>query len=238
MPHATLARRSGRSQRDELIEGELGLAERIAADYGHRGVDRDDLRQVAFLGLVKAADRFEPDRGTRFSVFASSTINGEIKRHFRDQSWSVRPPRSIHDAYLRVRTQQQAMVQELGREPTVEELSERTDLGDGAVRDAIAAQRRYRSTSISAPQGEQDDGPRWEPSEHEDGYGVIDDRALVAKLTECLTSRERRILRLRFVDDMTQSDIAQQVGVSQVQISRLLRSITSTLRCRAERGAA
>lgn len=216
----------------------MGLAEQIAADYRQRGIDRDDLRQVALLALVKAADRFDESRGTRFPVFASLTINGEIKRHFRDHGWSVRPPRSVQEAYLNVRRAEERLSQELGRQPTVSELSEDTGLDAERVRIGLAAHGSYRARTLDDAPG--DDGPirSFEPPSVERGYERVDDQMDVSRLTGSLSDRDMKILRLRFWEGLTQSDIADRLGVSQVQVSRLLRSIATTLRDRARRSSA
>lgn len=213
-----------------MVESELGLAERIAADYRHRGIDEDDLRQVAFLALVKAADRYDDAHGTRFPVFASVTINGEIKRHFRDHGWSVRPPRSIQERALTVRDAQEALSQQLQRPPTVAELAERCNLDQDEVLLALDAQAGYRAKSIGQPVTGGDAPPTWEPVDEEAGFARVTDQLDFEHLLVGLSERDRRIVELRFCDRLSQSAIADEIGLSQVQISRILSGITARLR--------
>lgn len=223
-------------QRNALIEEQMGLAEQIAGDYRQRGVDRDDLRQVAFLALVKAADRFDPERGTRFPVYASLTINGEIKRYFRDHGWSVRPPRSVQEAYLDVRRANDHLSQELGRQPTVEELSAHTGLEADRVQTGLDAHGSYRARSLDeTPPGEDTPVRSLEPSSIELGYEQVDDQMEISCLVRALSERDLTILRLRFWDGLTQSEIAARLGVSQVQVSRLLRAMMTGVRERVRR---
>lgn len=211
------------------MESELGLARRIAGDYRHRGIEQDDLEQVAFLALVKAAERFDESAGTRFSVFASLTINGEIKRHFRDHGWSVRPPRRVQEDYLAVRSALGPLTQQLHRSPTVAELAEYSGLDEDRVLVALAAQGNYRAKRIAAA-GDDDVPHGDEPATDETGYARVRARVDVARMLSCLSERERRIVELRFDAGLTQSAIARDIGVSQVQVSRLLESITTQLR--------
>lgn len=215
-----------------MVEQEMDLARRIAADYRHRGIDHDDLCQVAFLALVKAAQRFDEYSGTRFPVFASVTINGEIKRHFRDHGWAVRPPRSLQELALELRRAQDELAQELGTAPTVDELATHVGVDRDDVIIAMHARASYRSQPIG-PRFDDDDEPAVEPSTTEPGFDAVSDELALVDLVGELSERDQRIVDLRFREQMTQSAIADEIGLSQVQISRLLSRIVSTLRGRA-----
>jgi RNA polymerase sigma-B factor len=219
--------------RERLVHRFLPLAEHLAFRFVGRGESRDDLEQVARLGLVHAIDRFDPSRGVQFSTFATVTIVGELKRHFRDRGWSIRVPRNLQEASMLVNRATVALWQELGRSPTVEEVSARTELASDVVLEAMEAVQAYSTSSIDAPIGEDgattadllgDDDPQLTMSE---------EWLALAPLLRGLPVRERRILYLRFFKDMTQTEIAEEIGISQMHVSRLL---TQTLKFLREAG--
>ncbi len=217
-------RRSGnRRTRNKLVEAHVGFGVHVARKYANRGVHEDDLRQVAMMALVKAVDRFDPSRGVSFSTFAGRTIEGEIKRHFRDSTWSVRVPRPIKELHLRVRSAAEDLTHELGRSPTAREVAGYLAVSTDDVVTALGASAAYSADAIDAPT--RDDGstsPRI-PVEHDEGYGLTEDRILLERLIARLPEREQEIVRLRFFEDLTQAEIADRVGVSQMHVSRLLR---------------
>lgn len=220
-----------RAVRNQLVERHLRLATQVAGDYRHRGVEREDLEQVAMLALVKAVDRFDPRRGSSFAAFASITLNGELKRHFRDHGWNVRPPRAVQEAHLAVRRAGEALVQELGRSPRVDELADYTNLSEDQVVMAMAANNSYRAERLdSAPSTEEEAPARIDRlSTVDTGYRDVDDRLELEGLMEAVSDRDRRIIELRFWEDMTQSEIADEIGVSQMHVSRLLRKTIDDL---------
>jgi RNA polymerase sigma-B factor len=215
-------RTRSRRTRNELVERHMGLAAHVARRFGRRGPSDDDLRQVAFLALVKAVDRFDPDRNVAFSTFAGRTIEGEIKRHFRDHTWTVRVPRSTKETHLRLRRATDELTQQFGRSPTVDQLAESVGLDVDEVLEAIAAGSAYSTASLDAPTGEDGDGGRQLGADDE-GFGHVADATLVDALMTELEPREREIVRLRFFEELSQSEIAERVGISQMHVSRLLR---------------
>lgn len=222
-----------RALRNELVEAHMGLAHHLASRYRRSGVDRDDLHQVAFLGLVKAVDRFDPDRGIAFSTFAGRTIEGEIKRHFRDQTWSLRVPRSVKDLHVAARRATEELEQRLGRSPTLVELAEYLEVSTDDVIGAISAVAARHAESLD--RGE-------EGSDHiaalgrPGGIRSIDDLDQVERLLATLGEREREIVRLRFYEHLSQDQIAERVGLSQMHVSRLLRQSFDRMRSRGGEG--
>ncbi len=215
--------------RDLLVEAHLGLAHSLARRFANRGEPREDLVQVASVALIHAVDRFDPSRGFEFSTFATRTVLGELKRHFRDKGWAVRAPRRIQELYLELGSAADALTQELGHPPTVPELSERTGATEEAVLEALEAAQSYRATSIDAPD-RRESTIASRLGELDAGFDTaVDHQVLVGALAE-LPERERRILRMRFVDGLTQSQIADRIGVSQMHVSRLLTASIARLR--------
>lgn len=209
------------SLRDELIEAHLWLAHRLARHFANRGEPFDDLFQVASLALVKAVDRFDPGRGVEFTSYATTTIIGELKRHFRDRGWSVRAPRRIQELYLHLGQVMSDLSQSLGRSPTIPELARLTSASEEDVLEALEAGQAYRATSLDAPTDEDDTlGSRL--GTEDSGFESAERRLLLEPYLATLPSRERLILKLRFEDDLTQSEIARQLGISQMHVSRLL----------------
>jgi RNA polymerase sigma-B factor len=230
-------RRTGdRRLRDELVEEHAPLAHFLARRFANRGEPVDDLVQVALVGLLKAVERFDPDRGLQFSTFATPTILGELKRHFRDRGWAVRVPRRVQELHLQLGRIVASLGQEHGRSPTPAEVAERAGVSEEDVLEAMEAGSLYRLVSLDGPATRDDD----ETSElvsclgDEDGaFEQIEHRAELDNLLGVLPDRERRIVELRFFDGMTQSEIAERVGVSQMHVSRLLARSLEALRAQA-----
>lgn len=226
---AELARTRDPRLRDELIVEHLELARRLAKRFAHRNEPFDDLYQVASMALIKAVDRFRPEFGCPFEAFAVTTVLGEIKRHFRDQGWAVRAPRRLQELYLEIRPTAEELGHQLGRAPTPKELAERLDASVEDVVEAMEAGHSYRSRSLDAMV--QDGEHASSAISREDGrLRQLEELDAVKSGLHAIADRERRILKLRFYDDLTQSEIASRVGLSQMQISRLLNRTLSTLR--------
>jgi RNA polymerase sigma-B factor len=210
-----------RGVRDELIEAHLWLADRLARHFANRGEPLDDLYQVSSLALIKAVDRFDPERGVEFTSYATTTIIGELKRHFRDRGWSVRAPRRIQELYLHLGQSISDLSQSLGRSPTIQELAQITSASEEDVLEALEAGQAYRATSLDAPSDDDDTlGSHLGGEDAE--FTNSERRLLLEPYLARLPQRERLILKLRFEDDLTQSEIAQQLGISQMHVSRLL----------------
>lgn len=217
--------------RNELVESYAPLAEYFANRYRRDGVEHQDVRQVAHLALVRAVDRFDPSLGVAFSTFAGRTIDGELKRHFRDRSWAVKVPRSLQEAALEVRRAVDELAVEKGRSATVDDLVERTGLDADIVLQALDVRNALSARSIDQPGGDEE-GPAISAvvGEQDVNYERIDVKLLVRRVMADLPERERRILELRFYDDLTQQQIADRLGISQMHVSRLLRSTLESLR--------
>lgn len=227
-------RRTGRRRiRNQIVERHMGLAIHIARRYDARSRRDDDLEQVAMLALVKSVDRFDPDRGVPFSAFAGRTIEGEIKRHFRDATWAVKVPRSAKELHLAVRRANDQLASELGRPPTVDEVAEHlgVDRDDVVTGLAAAAARSTGTIDPGSRDGDNGGSDRMLAlSERDRGFTDVDDRVTIEELLETLPERERMIVQLRFGEELSQSDIAARVGVSQMHVSRLLRRAVGRLR--------
>jgi RNA polymerase sigma-B factor len=222
--------------RDALVERFLPLARQLARRYQRGGEPLDDLVQVASLGLLKAIDRFDPERETAFSSFAVPTILGELKRHFRDKGWSVRVPRDLQELAVKVDRIGEQMSRELGRAPTPTEIAETIGSSTEQVLEAREAAAAYRAVSLDRPrdEDEEDSGLGDSVGIEDPGFGLAEDAATVERLMRVLTDREREVLRLRFEEDLTQSEIGIRVGVSQMHVSRLIRQSVARLREVAE----
>ena len=224
--------------REQLVHRYLPLARYAASQYRRSAEPFDDLVQVASVGLLKAIDRYDPVRGAAFSSYALPTMSGELRRHFRDRGWMVRPPRDLQEQALAVERAAEVLHRELGRSPTVDELAERVGTDAEAVLEAREALNARLSTSFSAPvRGEDDDldlGSRL--GAEDDGFAVAEHRATLTTLTRALTQREREIVRLRFDEDLTQAEIGEIVGLSQMHVSRVLRAAIEKLRAAAADG--
>jgi RNA polymerase sigma-B factor len=222
-----------RGARDALIEQFLPLARSLARRYHRSSEPFEDLLQVASLGLVKAVDRFDARRGHAFASFAVPTILGELKRYFRDCGWSVHVPRGPQERALKVEDAQQRLTGKLGRAPTVYEIAEFLEMSTEEVLEAIDAAGAYESLSLDAPRptADGDSGTYGEAlGSEDDRYELVDADVSIAAAIRYLPARERHVLHLRFVEDMTQTQIAAQIGVSQMQVSRLLRRAIAQLR--------
>src|SRR5215217_963703 len=223
--------------REQLVERFLPLARQLARRYQRGGEPLDDLIQVASLGLLKAVDRFDPERETAFSSFAVPTILGELKRHFRDKGWSVRVPRDLQELAVRVEPLSEELARELGRAPTPAEVATRAGATLEQVLEAREAAGAYRAVSLDRPRSEEEeDGESYGDAfgVEDPGFGLAEDSATVERLMRMLSEREREVLRLRFEEDLTQSEIGQRVGVSQMHVSRLIRQSLARLREEAD----
>ncbi|MDQ6750871.1 MAG: SigB/SigF/SigG family RNA polymerase sigma factor [Actinomycetota bacterium] len=228
--------RSGKGDpnaRAALIERFLPLARQLARRYARSSEPFDDLFQVASLGLVKAVDRFDTDRGVAFSTYAVPTILGELKRHFRDTGWSVHVPRSLHEQALAVQRTERALANRLGRSPRVTDIAQELEITDEQVLAALDAGQAHDALSLDAPQ-EGREGERESLvstiGSTDSRYELIEYGTTIEATMHKLPARDRRVLALRFGEDLTQSQIADQVGVSQMQVSRIIRRSLERLR--------
>jgi RNA polymerase sigma-B factor len=223
---------------EQLVHRYLPLARYAASQYASGPESFDDLLQVASLGLLKALDRFDPGKGAAFSSYALPTMSGELRRHFRDRGWAVRPPRGLQEQALRVDKAAVDLQRTQGRSPTVAELAAETGLDDEAVLEAREALCGRHPTSLSASPADHDgDESALERrlGRVDDGYAGAEDRAVLAPLLRRLPIRDRVIVRLRFEHDLTQSEIGERVGLSQMHVSRVLRIALEQLRAEARR---
>jgi RNA polymerase sigma-B factor len=218
--------------RGELVELHLPLVEYLARRFRNRGEWLDDLTQVATIGLIKSIDRFDLERGVEFSTYATPTIVGEIKRHFRDKGWAVRVPRRLQELKLALTKAIGDLAQRQGRAPTVAEIAAHLQMTEEEVLEGLESANAYSTVSLDAPDSGDDDAPAVAES-----LGMLDDalegveyRESLKPLLEQLPSREKRILLLRFFGNMTQSQIASELGISQMHVSRLLARTLAQLR--------
>jgi len=220
--------------RQRLIEQYLPLVRSLARRYSYRGEQLEDLVQVGCIGLIKAIDRFDVDRGVELTTYATPNIIGEIKRHFRDKGWAVRVPRGLQELNVRLSKLMEELTIQLERSPTIAELAKAADVEEEEVLEALETGQAYATLSLSAPSGGGEDGDDLDPLESlgeiEKEYEVSEDRAVLAPGWKVLDERERRILELRFFEGLTQSQIAQQVGISQMHVSRLIRRSLEKIR--------
>ena len=228
-----LAQRQDAALRDQLVERYLPLARQLARRYQRPDEPLDDLMQVDALGLVKAIDRFDVSREIAFSSYAVPTILGEIKRHFRDRTWAVRVPRDLQELALKVDRIVAELTRELHRQPSVGEIAARADASEEQVLEALEAGAAHHSTSLDAPRGSEAEGGETlgdALGDDEGGFEVAEQRATLDRLLRTITPREREVLRLRFEEDLTQAEIGEIVGVSQMQVSRIIRQAVTRLR--------
>jgi RNA polymerase sigma-B factor len=219
------------ASREELVRRYLPFAKNLALRYRGASESFDDLLQVANLGLVNAIDRFEPGRGTPFAAFASPTILGELKRHFRDRVWTVRVPRGLHDRMAEVDKATSELTVALQRSPSVGEIAERLELDPADVLEVLEANHNRRPLSLDRPLGDEEESPASEwIGDEDEGFELVEDKLTLEGVLPQLDERERLILKLRFVDDMTQSQIAEQIGHSQMHVSRILRRTLERIR--------
>jgi RNA polymerase sigma-B factor len=220
--------------REELIERYMSLVRSLARRYSYRGEQLEDLVQIGAIGLIKAIDRFDLERGVELTTYATPNIIGEIKRHFRDKGWSVRVPRGLQELNVQLSRLIEEKTVELGRSPTIAELAEAAGADEEEVLEALESGRAYSSVSLSAGTGGQEEDGDLDPLEslgaEEPQYEVSEDRAVLAPGFRVLDERERKILHLRFFKGLTQSQIAQQVGISQMHVSRLIRRALEKIR--------
>jgi RNA polymerase sigma-B factor len=221
--------------RDELAEQMVPLARALAGRYGGRGEPLDDLVQVACVGVMKAIDGFDLARDVRFSSYATPTVLGELKRHFRDKTWAMRVPRGMQELQIEIAKSRDKLTSELGRSPTVQELAEDVDQPFEEVLITIQSQDARRTRSLDEPTGEDvtlaDSIGTRDPE-----IGRAEMRVLLDDAFDVLSDRDQEVLRLRFSEDLTQTEISRRVGVSQMQVSRIIRQALNTLRADIERG--
>jgi RNA polymerase sigma-B factor len=233
----TLLTEQRTSDREQMVERYLPLADKLARRYLHTSEPLDDLTQVARLGLVKAVDRFDPGRGLAFSTFAVPTITGELRRYFRDRSWTIRPPRDLQELYLDVQRVRQALATEFGREPTARDVAERLGRTTEEIVEALQVGDAHSPASLDAPFHD----------DHDDSYSRLDalpdqrkdtaraeERTALEQLGKVLSDRDWEVVRLRFHEDLLQREIAERVGVSQMQVSRILRDAIRRLQAVAD----
>ena len=214
--------------REQLVLAHLNLARFLASKFKNRGESLDDLVQVATIGLIKAIDRFDISRGLEFTTFATPTIMGEIKRHFRDKGWSVRVPRRLQELSAKVTQVSDKLTEKLQRSPSVDEIAQALGVSVDEVLEAMESAHAYTSVSLDVPQGDDDDGTQSSPVI--DKYALVDedlessdDRIVLEQAIKDFSEREQQIIRMRFLEGFTQVEIAQKLQISQVQVSRLLR---------------
>jgi RNA polymerase sigma-B factor len=216
--------------REALVTGYRPLAEHVAARYRHRGMPAEDLVQVATVGLIKAIDRFEPDRGVDFLCFAVPTILGEVRRHFRDTGWSIRVSRKLQELHLELNAATTDLAQRLGCAPTPSQLAHHLGLDVEWVRAGLLAGSSYHAVSLDTPLVPDEPSIGETLGEDDSALETIDYLESVRPMIEQLPERERTVLILRFFRDMSQTEIARRVGISQMQVSRLLRDTLASLR--------
>jgi RNA polymerase sigma-B factor len=218
--------------RDQLIERYMSLVRSLARRYAYRGEQLDDLVQIGAIGLIKAIDRFDVDRGVELTTYATPNIIGEIKRHFRDKGWSVRVPRGLQELNVKLSKLIEEQTVELGRSPTIPELAKAAGAEEELVVEALESGRAYSAVSLSTGGGQEEGelDPLESLGAEEPEYEVSEDRAMLAPGFQALDERERLIIHLRFFKGLTQSQIAQQVGISQMHVSRLIRRALERIR--------
>jgi RNA polymerase sigma-B factor len=218
--------------RDELVEMHLPLVEYLARRFRNRGEPLDDLVQVATIGLIKSVDRFDIERGVEFSTYATPTIVGEIKRHFRDKGWAIRVPRRLQELKLSLTKATSELSQKNGRAPTVAELAQHLGLSEEEILEGLESANAYSAVSLDAPDAGDDDSPAVADSlgTTDDSLEGVEYRESLKPLLEKLPAREKKILLLRFFGNMTQSQIAAELGISQMHVSRLLARTLAQLR--------
>jgi RNA polymerase sigma-B factor len=219
--------------REQLIERYMSLVRSLARRYSYRGEQLDDLIQIGAIGLIKAIDRFDIDRGVELTTYATPNIIGEIKRHFRDRGWSVRVPRGLQELNVQLSRLVEQLTVQLERSPTIAELAKAANVEEEEVLEALESGRAYSSLSLSAGSSLGDDeeiDPLETIGTEEREYELSEDRAVLEPGFRVLDERERRILHLRFFEGLTQSQIAQQIGISQMHVSRLIRRSLEKIR--------
>ena len=210
--------------RAEIAEAHIGLARYLARRFGGRGAEIEDLEQVAYVGLLLAINRFDPERGIEFVRFAAPTITGELKRHLRDKAWGAQVPRRVKELHLELYQVVAELSQKLGRSPRVHELARRVGASEEDILEAMEAGRSYRPASLDVPTAADDGGETLSArlGGADPGLSQVDDVVSVIPALAKLPARDRELLKLRFYDNLTQSEIAERLGCSQVHVSRLL----------------
>jgi RNA polymerase sigma-B factor len=220
--------------REQLVVRHLSLARKLATRYGRTQEPFDDLLQVASLGLLKAIDRFDPDRGIAFTSFAVPTILGELKRHFRDKGWAVHLPRGLQELVLRIQDADAKLGATTGRSPSVDEIADYLNIAIEEVLEGLEAIGAHHATSMDQPiEANADEGtstPHDTVGSEDEGYALIETSTSLAAAVKQLRRSDREVLALRLRDDLKQSEIAERIGVSQMQVSRILRRATDQLR--------
>jgi RNA polymerase sigma-B factor len=219
--------------REELIERYMALVRSLARRYSYRGEQLDDLVQIGAIGLIKAIDRFDLNRNVELTTYATPNIIGEIKRHFRDKGWSVRVPRGLQELNVQVSKLIEQLTVQLSRSPTIAELAEAAGVEEEAVLEALESGRAYNSVSLSQGGSSDEDGeldPLESLGSEDVEFELSEDRAVLAPGFKVLDQRERQILHLRFFSGLTQSQIAEQIGISQMHVSRLIRRSLEKIR--------
>ena len=219
--------------RDELIERYMSLVRSLARRYSHRGEQLDDLVQIGAIGLIKAIDRFNLDRGVELTTYATPNIIGEIKRHFRDKGWAVRVPRGLQELNVQISKLVEQLTVQLSRSPTIPELAEAAGVEEELVLEALESGRAYSSVSLSPGASTDEEGdldPLDSLGSEDHEYEISEDRAALAPGFKVLDQRERNILHLRFFSGLTQSQIADEIGISQMHVSRLIRRSLEKIR--------
>ncbi|MEV6487661.1 SigB/SigF/SigG family RNA polymerase sigma factor [Actinoplanes sp. NPDC051633] len=217
--------------RERAIEAWLPLARHLATRYSGRGEPNDDLIQTAVIGLIKAVDKFDPSYGIDFAGYAIPTIIGEIKRHFRDRTWAIRVPRRLQELRLAITSANAALTHSLGRSPTVADIAVHLGITEEEVLEGLEGARAYHATSLSTPVGNDGSSELGETLGGEDeGYALAEARIALGPALATLDEREQRILTLRFYGNLTQTEIAEQVGISQMHVSRLITRALGKLR--------
>ena len=227
---ALFARLPDAEARSEITTRFLPFAEYLARRFSGRGESLEDLTQVAMIGLLNAIDRFDPDREVQFSTYAAATIVGELKRHFRDKGWALRVPRRLQELAVRVNRTLPELTQQLGRSPTIPEIAEHLDVSTDDIADAMDAVHAYSTSSLDTPMGDEAKAPIDSMGEDDPSIALLDEWSSVAPAVADLPPRDRRVLYLRFFRGMTQSEIAEDIGVSQMHISRILTQTLERLR--------
>lgn len=227
--------RGDQAARDALVVELIPLVRSLALRYAGRGESLEDLVQVGSVGLIKAIDRFDPERGAELTTYAVPTILGEIQRHFRDKVWALHVPRSVKELSVRLSRLLDALTAELERSPTIEELAQAADVDEEDVLEALESAHAYTALSFSAPAGDESQAGLIElVGEPDRGYEQVEEGVLLEAGLNALDDRDRRIVELRFFDGLTQSQIAAQIGISQMHVSRLLRRALQIMRSRIE----
>ena len=231
-------RNGDENAREQALVELMPLVRALASRYAGRGEPLEDLVQVGSIGLIKAVDRFDVDRGVDFASYAVPTIVGEIRRHFRDKAWAMHVPRRLKELSLRLSRTLDQLTTELGRSPTIAELAAAAGVEEEEAIDALDSMNAYSTRSLHAPfDDDSDDSLSEKLGEDESGYTEVEDGTIVAAGLDALDERERRIVELRFFRELTQSQIASEMGISQMHVSRLLRRALGIMRSRIEEDA-